>query len=111
MAIALRDGTPGEALASLQQLLAIEDPFSEDFQHIDFPPPSPRLGRAQPSKGRRRFARLCPAIQLLRQLMLPERWTPGSSPGVTIVLVGESDGQSNLRASSGSMIGMPSRIG
>lgn len=36
MAIALRDGTPDEALASLQQLLAIEDPFSQEFQRIDF---------------------------------------------------------------------------
>lgn len=36
MVIALREGTPSEALASLQQLLAIEDPFNEDFQRIDF---------------------------------------------------------------------------
>ena len=36
MAIALRDGTPSEALATLQRLLDIEDPFSEEFQCIDF---------------------------------------------------------------------------
>jgi hypothetical protein len=36
VAIALRDGKPGEALALLQQLLVIEDPFSEEFQRIDF---------------------------------------------------------------------------
>jgi len=36
VAIALREGTPSEALASLEQLLAIEDPFSDDFERIDF---------------------------------------------------------------------------
>ncbi|MCP3397127.1 hypothetical protein [Bradyrhizobium sp. CCGB20] len=36
MAMALRAGAPSEALVSLQHLLAIEDPFSEDFRRINF---------------------------------------------------------------------------